>query len=475
MTDTNAKAFEEKLLTIDLVDGLRREQERLDLALNDAEQMKTLRTQIQAYYQQAGIAVSEVLIDQAIAERQAQRNTFKPNKLSALGRWVATAYVFRRRIAITLGALAAITLLAWYLDQQISSWQQARELDAYRDELQQRLDAVQSLQQQAAALPTELATLTASDGISIPALSQWSATLQLGYRQAQLTLRGDSRCTALQLPDELVKPWSGESTLAACTAQEPTLQQALQQAQTLQRDHQQLAMSVQAFGLLSQRVAALPVLQAWRAVATTLAAAQASTVAGSDYLQFIDSTATASKAVEQIAAVAPAHASAVSCLQEAVGSADNADQNRLRALLDKGLGLPQAERADDVGDWTASADQTCRFFNSAVTLQLVSERGEKTGIWREYDGNRRARTYYLIVDALAAGSKTEVLVQSAEDQREYSRHRFGVRVDEATFERIKRDKQDDGLLEQPEVGQKPARSLRWQLPPGFDAKFIVEW
>ena len=159
MTTTNAKAFEEKLLTIDLVDGLRREQERLDLALSDGEQMKALRAQIQAYYQQAGISVSDALIDQAIAERQAQRNTFKPNKLSAIGRAVATGYVYRRRIGIGLSALAAVTVLAWFLDQQISAWQNERELRAYREALQEKLDRFQSAQQSAAGLPAELPAL----------------------------------------------------------------------------------------------------------------------------------------------------------------------------------------------------------------------------------------------------------------------------------------------------------------------------
>ncbi|MFN4291985.1 MAG: DUF6384 family protein [Permianibacter sp.] len=478
MIDTNAKAFEEKLLTIDLVDGLRREQERLDLALNDAEQMKALRTQIQAYYQQAGINVSDALIDQAIAERQAQRNVFKPSKLSTLGKLVATAYVFRRRIALTLGALAAITLFAWYLDHQISSWQQARELEAYRDGLQRQLDALQAVQQQIAALPTELAALVEpdnADGAAIPALPQWSSQFQLGYAAARLALRGNDTCADLTLPSELAKPWPGESALTTCSAQQPALQQALQQASALQRDHEQLATSVQRYALLQQRVTALPALQNWQAVSAALTGAQANTVSGSDYRAFIDATTIASRRVEQIATVAAEHGRAVACLQKAVAQSDAADRKRLQATLTQGLGYQQAEQLDGVSDWAASAGQLCRFFDSAITLRLVSERGVKTGIWREYDGNRRARTYYLIVDAVSGGSAVEALVQSAEDQKEYARRRFGVRVDESTFERIKRDKQDDGLLEQPEVGEKPARSLRWQLPAGYDAKFIVEW
>lgn len=473
MTTTNAKAFEEKLLTIDLVDGLRREQERLDLALSDGEQMKALRAQIQAYYQQAGISVSDALIDQAIAERQAQRNTFKPNKLSAIGRAVATGYVYRRRIGIGLSALAAITVFAWFLDQQISAWQNERALRAYREALQEKLDRFQSAEQSAAGLPAELPALSSE---RIPALPQWSQQLQLDFAQAKLALTPDVSCAALAIPAELAQPWSGEATLNTCAEASTTLQAAAAQAQQTVRTHQQLATAVQQYELLSQRIAAMPTLSDWRAVSATLAAAATYTVVGSDRQAFVSATEQAAKAVETIAGIAGSHERGATCLRDAGNQATGDDKATLEGLLKTGLAFREAEQITGVAQWTEQAEQTCTFFKTPVTLRIVSERGEKTGIWREYDGKRGARTYYIIVDALDAGGGTfTTTIQSVEDQKSYQRKRFGVQVDERTFEAIKRDKQDDGLLEQPEIGKKPGNSLRWQLQPGFDAKFIAEW
>lgn len=473
MTTTNAKAFEEKLLTIDLVDGLRREQERLDLALNDGEQMKALRSQIQAYYQQAGISVSDALIDQAIAERQAQRNLFKANRLSAIGRLVASSYVYRRRIGVGLITLAAITVFAWFLDQQISSWQRERELSAYRSELQQKLDDVQQSLKSADALPTELAALSSAQ---IPALPQWSQQLQLDFAQARLTLGTEAACAALTVPEEMTKPWNGETELQRCHEQSERLQSASLQAQQTVRAHQQLASAVQQYELLSQRVTAMPSLSEWRAVSTAMTSANNNTVVGSDRQAFVSASEQAAQAIETIATVASSHARSVSCLRDASSQASSSDQATLTELMNTGLGYRDAEQISGVDKWTAQADRTCAFFKQAVTLRVVSERGEKTGVWRYYDGNKGGKTYYIIVDALSGGdAPVEALIQSVEDQKNYQRQRFGVRVDERTFEAIKRDKQDDGLLDQPEIGQKPANSLRWQLQPGFDAQFIAEW
>ncbi len=473
MTTTNAKAFEEKLLTIDLVDGLRREQERLDLALNDVEQMKALRTQIQAYYQQAGITVSEALIDKAIAERQAQRNTFKPNRLSSIGRAVANCYVYRRRIGVGLTALATLTLVAWFVDRQISSWQQARERNAYQAELQQKFATYQQALQGASNLPEELPSLQSEQ---IPALPQWSQQLQLEFAQAKLALTADAGCALLALPDEVAKPWSGEAELNRCHDRSDALQSAASQAQHAMRAHQQLATAVQQYELLSQRVAAMPSLTDWRAVSAALTTAINNTVVGSDRQRFVSATEQAGTAIDTIAAVASGHARSVSCLRDASANASGTDKTTLEGMLGSGLALREAEQVDGVKQWVDRADRSCAFFKIPVTLRIVSERGEKTGVWRYYDGNKGAKTYYIIVDAMGAGGSTvDAMIQSVEDQKDYQQRRFGIRVDERTFEAIKRDKQDDGLLEQADIGQKPANSLRWQLQPGFDAQFIAEW
>src|SRR5688572_17635370 len=120
MSTENAKAFEEKLLTIDLVDGLRREQERLDLALDDRERMEELRKEIHSYYSQAGIVVSDALIDRAIAERQQQRFAFKPPKLGTAGHIAARAWIYRGRVGALVATIALVASGSWFIEQQFA-------------------------------------------------------------------------------------------------------------------------------------------------------------------------------------------------------------------------------------------------------------------------------------------------------------------------------------------------------------------
>lgn len=299
MSTESAKAFEEKLLTIDLVDGLRREQERLDIALDDRERMQELRSEIRAYYEQAGIAVSDALIDRAIAERQQQRFAFRPPKLGTAGHIVARAWIYRGRVGAIAGTIALVATGGWLVDRQLADRAQAQQAETER-----------------------------------------------------------------------------------------------------------------------------------------------------------------------------AHASAIACLADSAADAAPADAAILNALQDEGEALPAA----GADDWNREANATCAFFAAPVRLRVVSETGEQSGVWRYFDGDRGARAYYLVVDALSAsGAPVAVPFESAEDGREYRQSRFAVRVDEALYERVRTDKLDDGVLQEQDAGAKPANSLQWDLPAGFEPSFIAEW
>ena len=299
MSTESAKAFEEKLLTIDLVDGLRREQERLDLALDDHERMQELRNEIRSYYQQAGITVSDALIDRAIEERQQQRFAFRPPKLGFAGHLAARTWIHRGPVSLIVAAIVLIGTGGWLIEQQLAE----------------------------------------------------------------------------------------------------RAQQEQQVAET-------------------------------------------------------------------------AHASALACLAENIAEADAADAAVLSALRNEGEALP----ATNAEAWNGEANATCAFFAAPVRLRVVSESGEQSGVWRYFNGNTGARAYYLVVDALSAsGTPVEVPFESAEDGQQYRQSRFAVRVDEAIYERVRADKEQDGVLQNAEAGTKPPDSLQWELPAGFEPSFIAEW
>lgn len=473
MNKPDAKAFEEKLLTIDLVDGLRREQERLDLALSDAGRMQELRAEIQNYYAQAGITVSDALIDQAIEERQAQRFAFKAPDLGPLGHVFASSYVHRGKVATVAVLVALAGFSGWYVDRSYDAYQAGQALAAYRTGLQQQLNDIESSASAINALPE---TLPAIESPLIPALPNWLVDLQTSYQQARLSLADANVCQNLALPPDLTLDWSGESELASCHGNLANVRTATTRAQQLVNEHRQLNTAVTAYGLLQQRLEATPALLEWKAIADTNAAAQSATSAGSTREQFITTATAASTAAEQLSSSINAHGSATACLNGAIGEASAADSGPLNDLLATGTAFKQGTSVAGLGEWATLATNTCEFFNSALTLRIVNERGVDTGTWRFYDGNRNARSYYIIVDALTRGSTAgNALFESAEDQQSYRQGRFGVRVSERVFERIRRDKEDDGIIRNSTIGEKPADSLQWQLDDGFEPSFIAEW
>jgi hypothetical protein len=74
------------------------------------------------------------------------------------------------------------------------------------------------------------------------------------------------------------------------------------------------------------------------------------------------------------------------------------------------------------------------------------------------------RNYYLIVEAVTRdGSVLTVPIRNQEDGRTERVSKWGLRVDEETYNRVAADKSDDGIIEQNVVGMK----RRGELEPAY--------
>jgi len=96
----------------------------------------------------------------------------------------------------------------------------------------------------------------------------------------------------------------------------------------------------------------------------------------------------------------------------------------------------------------------------SYTVRIVNRPGDPSGVWRVPDINTRARNYYLIVEALGPdGRPLTVTVRNEETGASEQVRAWGVRVDEATYQAVARDKQDDGIIQNDIAGQKRAGTL----------------
>lgn len=130
--------------------------------------------------------------------------------------------------------------------------------------------------------------------------------------------------------------------------------------------------------------------------------------------------------------------------------------------------------AADARDGLASLRQLQETLERAYELRIALE--PDTGVWRVPDVNTGARNYYIVVEAVdARGRPVAVPIRSEETGEVETVERWGLRVDEATFERVRDDKLDDGILQERRFGEKRAGALEpdYRFPTSGGA--ITEW
>lgn len=109
-------------------------------------------------------------------------------------------------------------------------------------------------------------------------------------------------------------------------------------------------------------------------------------------------------------------------------------------------------------------------------IRVVSRPGELSGVWRVPDANERSQNYYLIVEAIGPNGRPLTLpITNEETGRVVPTSRWGLRVDEDTFNRVAADKRDDGIIQDDVVGTK----RRGELDPAYSVATtgdaITEW
>jgi hypothetical protein len=109
-------------------------------------------------------------------------------------------------------------------------------------------------------------------------------------------------------------------------------------------------------------------------------------------------------------------------------------------------------------------------------LRVVSRPNEQTGVWRVPQRNPNARNFYVIVEPVTPDGRVVSLpILNEEDGVTTSVSRFGVRVPETLFQQVRRDKEDDGIVQRNRLGEKRRGELDvgWIAPmPGG---MITKW
>jgi hypothetical protein len=144
----------------------------------------------------------------------------------------------------------------------------------------------------------------------------------------------------------------------------------------------------------------------------------------------------------------------------------------------RGGGELAFERADYAGARAAIAelDRLHAALLVQYEIRVQSRPDELAGVWRIPDANENAQNYYLIVEAVDSnGNRLTLPIQNEEDGATYRVSRWGLRVDEATFQAVASDKQDDGIIQNTVVGQKRSGRIGPEYRPGVLNGAITDW
>ena len=137
-----------------------------------------------------------------------------------------------------------------------------------------------------------------------------------------------------------------------------------------------------------------------------------------------------------------------------IAAADDA-----RAAAGQMLAAGQAAlRIDDTAaaqDAVASLEELRGRLEQEYTLRIVNRPGEQSGVWRIPDVNTAARNYYIVVEPIdVRGAVLTVPIENEETGRTERVQKWGLRVDERTFNAVASDKKDDGIIQDDRFGEK---------------------
>ncbi len=144
--------------------------------------------------------------------------------------------------------------------------------------------------------------------------------------------------------------------------------------------------------------------------------------------------------------------------------------------------LQSAQFSLDNDDVSAAEDKLAgmRLLLNTLTknyeIRVVSQPNERSGFFRIPDANSDARNYYLIVHAVDRSGRPHPLeIKSEEDGVMRVVDLWGLRVDKATFQSFSADKQDDGIIQNNRVGEKPRGYLEPNYSVATTGATITDW
>ncbi len=421
MGDSNQVSMDDIMLTMDVVDTLRRRQALVDHELDSEAREQALIEKVRSIYAAQGIEVDDKTIAAGVEALKDQRFAYHPPPSGLMTRlW--HLYVDRGRWSKRIGMGLAALLAAWGIHYGTVTLPEKRAAKAELEQLNRTIthatlttaessERLQRLRRQLQAQPTP-----SDQALRTTAQTTRNEADRLLNKAAQLIESARTLGKPTPLPAD------------AATAEKEKAKQKIATQQKLLGDAGKLLDSAEKrIGLLANLDHLPANLRQYK------------------------------QAIDELAKERKARKIAAQLYDDSVTALRKGDIQTAR------IGL------SDLKDLLTQLQQ-------AYTLRIVSRPGERSGVWRVPDVNSRARNHYLIVEAIdKKGRRLKLPVTSEEDGKTREVRQWGLRVDAATYQRVAADKKDDGIIQKNIVGEKRAGYLKPDYRIETTGGAITQW
>lgn len=415
------RSLSDVMLAMDVVDTLRHRRLLVEKELNSDHRQQKLLDRLREIYASQGITVSDEVLQTGVDALREERFTYQP---PAPGMAVRLAHLYVRRGIWgrwALGALAGL-LLAWIAYGWFVTGPAERrveaEVAALNTEISATTERIQALEQEANRIEALLGGYTSG----VPERYLKVAETRLTGVQGELLQADGLIDKATQLnQDANLEAAEFDSRAAGMRDRLATQQQLLSQLDERLRGAR-------------SGLADIDSLKLFPAQFTQLA-------------ESARSTAREKKVETMIAKLVDDGMSAL--LGGEIREAESA-LNELRAINTRLL--------------------------QRYSLLVVSREGEQSGVWRVPERNPEARNYYLIVEAVASDGKVLTLSLTNEENGQLvEAKKWGLRVNERVYQRVRADKLDDGIIQGRRVGEKRRGYLQPDYLIETSGAVITSW
>lgn len=492
-TSTSAR-MSEALLTMDVVDQIRRRESDLKMLGESSHDIDGLKARLRSIYESQGIDVTDAVLEAGIAAQREKR--FVYSRPTGFKSWLAKGWINRGAIGKRCAKLAALTVVAIIGNLGISIVTEHLELKKIAGLNAQVDDAIAERRQ----LEIQLSKVSEGLAEAVARASSAENPNRLQHMSAQAEMAGraaaDRVTAALKAVDvprldrRDGRTWLVGMEGASLDGKEairPILGAARSELQAARDAVSQISKSTA--GLVAGVVASAR-LDSANAAAIAADLPQEAEVIRKRELTRGDAALrsgevsvaeAAAGRMERLGTEAAAIAAMTGKLadlqrQGLATGVEGADRDTFEAAVERARGLAHVETADKAGEALGEVERMVQTLGASYTYRVVNRPRVRSGVWRYNHDSPNARNYYLIVEAQDdSGAAVSLPIRSEEDGETREVTVFGVRVPEEAFNRVAADKKDNGVIENDVIGKK----ARGRIYPDYDIAdaggYITRW